>query len=69
MILEISRRVEGIPRVLGYSWEGGLNSENRPITLLDMLGQSIRLPLELCRTRNVRLAVHPYLIFIELTML
>ncbi|EIM82301.1 uncharacterized protein STEHIDRAFT_160850 [Stereum hirsutum FP-91666 SS1] len=49
-ILEISRCVKGIPKVLGYSWEGGLNPESRPISLLDMLGQSIRLPLELCRT-------------------
>lgn len=57
-ILEISRCVKGIPKVLGYSWEGGLNPESRPISLLDMLGQSIRLPLELCRTWNVRLAVY-----------
>lgn len=57
-ILEISRCVQGIPQVLGYSWEGGLNTDSRPISLLDMLGQSIRLPLELCSTWEVRSVVY-----------
>lgn len=52
-ILEISRCVQGIPQVLGYSWEGGLNPDSRPISLVDVLGQSIRLPLELCSTWEV----------------
>ncbi|EIM87748.1 uncharacterized protein STEHIDRAFT_155122 [Stereum hirsutum FP-91666 SS1] len=49
-LLEIRRCVEGVPRVLGYAWEGGLNDNERPIVLNDMLGQTIRLPHQLCRT-------------------
>lgn len=52
-ILEISRCVQGIPQVLGYSWEGGLNPANKPIIFLDMLGQNIRLTIDICGSSKV----------------
>lgn len=52
-LVQLLDRVESLPKVLGYPWEGGTNNANRPIVFFDMLGQNITIPFQFCITQEV----------------
>ncbi|GAW07516.1 hypothetical protein LENED_009514 [Lentinula edodes] len=49
-LADIHRCLTELPATLGYTWEGGSGLSQRPVILTDALGQTLRLPIELCES-------------------
>ncbi|KAJ4469760.1 hypothetical protein C8J55DRAFT_193678 [Lentinula edodes] len=49
-LADIHRCLTELPAALGYTWEGGSGLSQRPVILTDALGQTLRLPIELCES-------------------
>lgn len=52
-LAQLLLRMESLPKVLGYSWEGGTDSATGPIVFFDMLGQNVAIPYQFCITQEV----------------
>ena len=42
-----------LPRLLGYTWEGGFSTHDKPVMLMDALGRNLPIPFLFCTSSKV----------------
>ena len=62
----INQLVTMMPKVMGYSWEGGCSLDERPLRLLDALGRDLKIPALFLGSREVYHTAPPKYSFFEL---
>lgn len=67
-LMQLSRRMEQLPRMLGYSWEGDMSAANDHIVFHDMLGHKGYLPFQVCVTQEVQYYLASYSLALALTI-
>jgi hypothetical protein len=44
-----------LPKILGYTWEGGYPAHDKPVMFMDALGRNVPIPFMFCISPNVHL--------------
>jgi hypothetical protein len=42
-----------LPKLLGYTWEGGFSTHDKPVIVMDALGKTVSIPFLVCTSKKV----------------